>query len=156
MKAVSDTSPIILLDKAGHLWVLEKLFKEVIIPPAVDKEWLRPGGYKTPHWITVAQLSSDAAHNAERLAKKMDRGEAEAIALFQTVKADAVLIDDLKGRKEAESIGLPVVGTVGILVAAKRKGIIPEITPVINTLKKHRYYLSDEIFEKALALAGER
>lgn len=156
MKAVSDTSPIILLDKAGHLWVLEKLFKEVIIPPAVDKEWLRPGGYKTPHWISVSQLSSDAKHNAEKLAKKMDRGEAEAIALFQTVKADAVLLDDLKGRKEAEFMGLPVVGTIGILVAAKRKGIIPALAPVINVLKKHRYYLSDEVLEKALALAGER
>ena len=130
MKAVSDTSPVILLDKAGHLWVLEKLFKEVIIPPAVDKEWLRPGGYKTPQWISVSKLSSDARHNADKLAKKMDRGEAEAIALFQTIKADAVLLDDLKGRREAESMGLPVVGTIGILVAAKRKGIIPELAPV--------------------------
>lgn len=156
MKAVSDTSPIILLDKAGHLWILEKLFKEVIIPPAVDKEWLRPGGYKTPQWLSVGQLSSDAKHNAQKLAKKMDKGEAEAIALFQTIKADAVLLDDLKGRKEAELMGLPVVGTIGILVAAKRKGIIPELTPVINILKKHRYYLSDEVLEKALTLAGER
>jgi hypothetical protein len=45
MMAVSNTSPLILLDKVGHLFLLEQLFTKVIIPPAVDKEWLRPGGY---------------------------------------------------------------------------------------------------------------
>lgn len=156
MKAVSNTSPIILLEKAGHLWILEKLFKEIIIPPAVDKEWLRPGGYKLPDWLLVSQLSSKAKRNAEDLKKKIDKGEAEAIALFQTIKADRLLLDDLKARKQAKSMGLPVVGTIGILVTAKRKGIIPEITPVINTLKKHRYYLSDEILKAALLLANEK
>ncbi|MBI4746276.1 MAG: DUF3368 domain-containing protein [Deltaproteobacteria bacterium] len=59
-------------------------------------------------------------------------------------------------RSRHELLGLPVVGTIGILVAAKRKGIIPELAPIINVLKKHRYYLSEEVLEKALALAGER
>lgn len=141
MKAVSNTSPIILLEKAGHLWILEKLFKEVIIPPAVDIEWLRPGGYKVPNWLSVTKLSLEAKHNAENLKKKIDSGEAEAIALFQTIKADWLLLDDLKGRKQAKSMGLPVVGTIGILVTAKRKRIIPELTPIINTLKKQVLYL---------------
>jgi predicted nucleic acid-binding protein len=44
MLAVSDTSPLVLLDKAGHLWILGKIFEKVFIPPAVDAEWLRPGG----------------------------------------------------------------------------------------------------------------
>jgi predicted nucleic acid-binding protein len=48
MIAVSNTSPLILLDKAKCLWVLGKLFKKVIIPPAVNTEWLRPGGYVVP------------------------------------------------------------------------------------------------------------
>lgn len=156
MKAVSNTSPNILLEKAGHLWILEKLFKEVIIPPAVDKEWLRPGGHKVPQWLTVANLPSNAKHNADKLSMNLDRGEAEAIALFETIKADWLLLDDLKGRKQAKSLGLPVVGTIGILVTAKRKGIIPELGLIINTLKKHRYYLSDDVLEKALILAGER
>jgi hypothetical protein len=43
MMTVSNTSPLILLDKVGHLFLLEQLFQKVIIPPAVDKEWLRPG-----------------------------------------------------------------------------------------------------------------
>lgn len=52
MIAVSNTSPLILLDKTGYLWILERLFKKVIIPPAVDKEWLRPGGYIVPQWLS--------------------------------------------------------------------------------------------------------
>ncbi len=62
----------------------------------------------------------------------------------------------MKGRKEAISKGLPVTGTVGVLLAAKRKGFLPELGPVLDILKKHRYYLSDELLAKALQLAGEK
>ena len=57
MMAVSNTSPLILLDKVGHLFLLEQLFYKVTIPPAVDKEWLRPGGYSVPTWLSVEPLT---------------------------------------------------------------------------------------------------
>jgi predicted nucleic acid-binding protein len=57
MMAVSNTSPLILLDKVGHLFLLEQLFPKVIIPPAVDKEWLRPGGYSVPSWLSIEPLT---------------------------------------------------------------------------------------------------
>jgi predicted nucleic acid-binding protein len=53
MTAVSNTSPLILLEKTDYLWILEKLFTKVIIPPAVDREWLRPGGYVLPQWLAI-------------------------------------------------------------------------------------------------------
>jgi uncharacterized protein len=155
MTAVSNTSPLILLEKTDHLWILEKLFTKVLIPPAVDREWLRPGGYVLPQWLSVTALSRQAASVAEGLHQKIDVGEAEAIALFSTTKADWLLLDDLKGRTQAASMGLPVIGTVGILIIAKKKGLIPAIRPVLNILKKHRFYLSDEVLAKALALTGE-
>jgi uncharacterized protein len=155
MTAVSNTSPLILLEKTDHLWILEKLFTKVLIPPAVDREWLRPGGYVLPQWLSVTALSRQAASVAEGLHQKIDVGEAEAIALFSTAKADWLLLDDLKGRTQAASMGLPVIGTVGILIIAKKKGLIPAIQPVLNILKKHRFYLSDEVLAKALALTGE-
>jgi predicted nucleic acid-binding protein len=155
MIAVSDTSPLILLDKAEHLWILGNLFKKVIISPSVDKEWLRPGSYVVPEWLTVSPLSKKAKSIAEKLYKELDKGEAEAIALFKTIKADWLLIDDLKGRRHAKSLGLPVVGTAGLLITAKKRGIIPEIKPIFNALKKHRYYLSDDVLEKAIALSDE-
>lgn len=155
MTAVSNTSPLVLLDKAGHLWILGKLFEKVSIPPAVDAEWLRPGGYVVPQWLTVETLSPDTISVAQDLYQKIDKGEAEAIALFSSMKADFLLIDDLNGSRQAKAMGLPVVGTLGILIAAKRKGIIPEITTVLEILKQHRFYASDEVLKRALILAGE-
>ena len=156
MITVSDTSPIILLGKAGHLRLLEKLFRKIIIPPAVDTEWLRPGDYNTPKWISVEKLSPEAQHVAESLHNKIDKGEAEAIALSLALKAEWVLLDDLKARKQAQSMSLTVVGTVGILVSAKRKGMIHALRPILDALKRHRFYLSDDLLQKSLLLAGER
>lgn len=156
MKAVADTSPLILLEKAGCLWILGKLCQTVVIPPAVDQEWLRPGGYELPGWLHVSDLTPEAKITAEKLTEKLDKGEAEAIALFQSIGADLLLLDDLKGRKEAITRKLSVTGTVGVLVAAKRKGLIAELGPILDILKKQRYYLSDDLFAKALMLAGEK
>lgn len=155
MIAISNTSPLILLDKAEHLWILGNLFKKVIISPSVDKEWLRPVGYVMPEWMIVLPLSEKAKSIAKKLYKELDKGEAEAIALFKTIKADWLLIDDLKGRRYAKSLGLPVVGTAGLLIAAKQRGIIQQIKPIFDVLKKHRYYLSDDILKKAIDLANE-
>ena len=155
MIAVSNTSPLILLDKARHLWILGRLFSKVIIPPFVDKEWLRPGGYVVPDWLSVKSLSPEAESDAEKLHQDMDEGEAEAIALFRVMKADLLLLDDLKARRYAKSLGLPVAGTTGLLITAKQKGIIPEIKPVLDSLKKHKFYLSDEVLKKALIMANE-
>lgn len=155
MIAVSNTSPLILLDKAGHLWILGELFSKVIIPPFVDKEWLRPGGYVVPDWLSVKSLSNEAESEAAKLYQDMDKGEAEAIALFYVMKADLLLLDDLKARRYAKSLGLPVTGTTGLLITAKHKGIIPEIKPVLDILRSHKFYLSDEVIRKALTLADE-
>ncbi len=155
MIAVSNTSPLILLEKTGHLGVLGKLFEQVVIPPEVDKEWLRPGKYLVPDWLSVRNLSDSAVSYAESLCLKMDKGEAEAIALFSEIKADYLLLDDLKGRKYADSHGLPIAGTVGILITAKKKGLIPKLRPVLKVLKAQQIRLSDDVFRKALILANE-
>jgi predicted nucleic acid-binding protein len=155
MLVISDTSPLILLDKIGHLWILGKLFDKVIIPPAVHSEWLRPGGYITPEWLSVVLLSPDAENTARDLATKMDRGEAEAIALYTVHKTDFVLLDDLHGRKIAKSMDIPIVGTLGIITAAKQRGIIKDMKTVLDALQNNRFYITDEALRKALELAGE-
>jgi hypothetical protein len=155
MIAVSNTSPLILLDKIDHLWILGKLFQRVIISPAVNAEWLRPGGYKTPEWLSVNTLSPEATKSSIELSEKIDKGEAEAIALFSVMKADFLLLDDLKGRQTAKSFGFPVVGTIGILVSARKKGIIDNLPSVLEALQKHKFYITDEVLKKALALINE-
>ncbi len=155
MIAISDTSPLILLEKTGYLRILGKLFKSIVIPPAVDKEWLRSGCYIHPSCLSIITLSHEAELIADGLCQKMDKGEAEAISLFSDIKADWLLLDDLKSRKYAYSQNLPVTGTAGILITARKKGFIPELRPILESLKKQRLYLSDEVFQKALILADE-
>ena len=155
MIAVSNTSPLILLDKAKHLFVLGQLFKKVIIPDEVDKEWLRPGGYVVPKWLQIMSVPSEAQNKAKELCHAIDAGEAEAIALFSAIKANVLILDDLNGRRKAKALGFPVVGTVGILIRAKQKGIIPKLAPVLDTLKEYRFYIDDELLKYALTVAEE-
>lgn len=156
MTAISNTSPLILLDKVGHLSLLEQLFHTVIIPPAVDKEWLRPGGYSVPSWLIVEPLDPEARKIADELRTRIDPGEAEAIALASVKKAGWIILDDMKGRQHAKSIGLQVTGTLGILTVAKKKGMITALKPVLDMLRAHRFYIADDVLAAALALVGER
>ncbi len=155
MIAVSNTSPLILLDKADHLWVLGALFKNVIIPDAVNKEWLRPGGFIVPDWLQVMSVPKETSDLAKQLYQKIDSGEAEAIALFSALKSDVLILDDLNGRRQAKNLGYPVVGTIGILTKAKQRGIIQKLAPVLDLLKEHRFYIDDELRKSALALVNE-
>lgn len=155
MIAVSNTSPLILLDKIGHLWILGELFNNVIIPPAVDAEWFRPGGYKVPEWIATEQLMPEAQNVANDLHHKLDKGEAEAIGLFSVMNVNFLLLDDLNGRRLAKSMGFPVIGTLGLLISARQKGLINNLGATLEELQKHRFYIADEILKKALLLADE-
>ena len=71
------------------------------------------------------------------------------------MKADFLLLDDLKGRQTAKSLGFPVVGTVGLLVSARQKGIIDNLSATLDALQKHKFYITDEVLKKALALINE-
>jgi hypothetical protein len=156
MIAISNTSPLILLDKVDCLWVLGKLFEKVYISPSVNKEWLRPGDYITPQWIIVSDLDTNAISQAEKMCRWMDKGEADTIALSSVIQTDFLLLDDLKARRHTKALGLPVTGTVGVLVIAKRKGLVAEVKPLLEELKKHRFYLSDDIYAEALKLCSEK
>lgn len=155
MIAASNTSPLILLDNANHLWVLGKLFKKVVIPEAVNKECLRPGGYIVPDWLQVIPVPKETSYLAKQLYQKVDAGEAEAIALSSALKTDLLILDDLNGRRQAKDLGLPVVGTIGILTKAKQRGIIQKLAPVLDLLREHRFYIDDELRQSALALVHE-
>ena len=85
----------------------------------------------------------------------IDRGEAETVVLAEELNADAVLIDDRKARKIATLRGLNVIGTIGVLLNAKDKGLISEVKPLLEALTKREIRISKELYEHALELAHE-
>ena len=87
---------------------------------------------------------------------RLDRGEASVLALAKEHNARLVIIDEKKARGEARRIGLPVKGTVGILVEAKQKGLIDAIRPLLEALQDNGMYLEQSLVDKVLQLAGER
>jgi predicted nucleic acid-binding protein len=85
----------------------------------------------------------------------LDRGEAEVIALAQELGSDLVLIDERLARRHAKRLGLKLTGTLGVLLRAKRLGLIPSVSPSIEQLLEGGIRLSDSVISEALSLAGE-
>lgn len=154
---VSDTSPVISLVSIDRLDILDKLFKKIIIPRAVWNEFtafeneVETDKLKRFFSERVADISQN-----NNLLPIMDLGESEAIILYNEIKADFLIIDDLKARQIAEEMGVNCVGTLGILFKAKEKGLIKELrTLFIKLIENNRYY-SKIILNKLLNLSAEK
>lgn len=145
---VTDTTALIAFERLGRLDLLPALY-EVVAPEAVAREF----GAR-PSWLRVA-LVSDAARVAE-FAAVLDEGEAEAIALAVETAGCALLLDEARGRRVAKRLGLDVVGTLGVLVRAKRAGLLPAVGPLIAGLRnEHGFHVADAVVVSALREAGE-
>lgn len=153
MIVVSDTSCISNLLIIGHVDLLSQLFGEVIIPPAVDTE-LRHFHKEVPNFISVRAPTE--AERVSRLAREVDIGEAQAIALAHELKADRLLIDEKRGRTVAVREHLTVIGVIGILLIAKAKGLVPSVKPLIDRLQKEAgFRLAETVKKAALQQANE-
>lgn len=146
MNVTSDTSPLILLNKVSLLHILESIFGEINIPEAVDNEWLRPRCYNTPLFINTKSISLNYNSLLNTLLLNLDKGEAEAIVLAKQEASEFLIIDELKGRKIAKDYGLKVIGTCGILVDAKRRGLISQLKPILDELIRYRYRIDEELY----------
>lgn len=88
--------------------------------------------------------------------KELDKGEAEAIALALELKADALIIDELKGRNKAEQVGLRIIGLLGTLVEVKKEGLIPAVKPLMDDLvSKAGFKIRPALYQQVLKISGE-
>ena len=147
MKAVVDTSVLIALSCIGRLDLLRNLFTLVLAPRAVAEEYGEP----LPGWIKVLDVKNKQLVHA--LLELLHRGEAEAITLAIEADANIVILDDKKARSIARRLGLKMIGTVGILVLAKKQKLIDDIEAEINHLLQKSFYLSQDVITKALEIA---
>ena len=155
MNIVSDSSPLIALAKIGRLNLLEH---EIIVPKAVFEEITRSRrayARKLYKWGKNRVSVVKNRQAVEYLELVLDRGEAEVIVLAEELKADAVLIDDLKARKTAMLRGLTVVGTIGVLLDAKERGLVDDVKPLLDELIRKKIRISRELYNHALELAHE-
>ena len=156
---VSDTSPIRALDWIGRLDLLPRLYGTVLVPPTVASELLNTGPrFRRIDVTMISGLEVRYSVGSIPLAavQPLDAGEAEALTLAIEIGATHVLIDESDGRRAAGELGLIAVGTLGILLQAKDRGLVELIGPLIQSLRDGLgFFLSDFIVAYALEQAGE-
>jgi len=145
--AVVDSACLIGLERIGGLDLLPALIDPVMAPPAVELEF-----GPLPPWMIVQAPVDVGMVAALRLV--VDAGESEAIALAYE-RGIRIILDDRKAREAARRLGVPVTGTVGLLLKAKEAGVIPVIRPVLDTLDANQFRIGEALRAEALRLAGE-
>src|SRR5208283_5132227 len=139
---ISNSSPLIALSGIDQLHILKELWHEVVIPEAVYREVVtngigKPGADKAAaacsDWIKVVSVINRS------------EGEAGVIALGQEIKANLLLLDNREPRMFAKAVGLPVIGTVGIIKLAWQKGFIKRPTDELYKLRINGFWIDDEL-----------
>ena len=146
MVIVADTSPVNYLVVINQIGILPRLYKRVLIPPAVFDELTHPAApgpvrewtERRPDWLEVKSPKNTVA------LAQLDLGESQAIALASELGAGVVLIDELAGRKEATSRGLKVAGTLSVLDDADRAGLV-KFDDAIARLRKTSFRVSQAV-----------
>ncbi len=146
---ISDTSCLILLDKIGELYLLQKLFGRVITTQIVADEY----GKALPDWISIQD--SKNRKNQFVLEAALDKGDASAIALALEQKNCLLIIDELRGRKLAKQLGLTITGTLGVLAQAKQSGYISMLKPLLDKIEQTDFRLSEQLVQETLKQVGE-
>lgn len=151
MIVVSDASPLIALGRIGRLDLLQEIFGSLLVPDAVWEEVVVSGMQKlgadaveVATWISRQSVTDRDLVNLLR--HDLGAGEAEAIVLARECNADFLLIDEKLGRSAAKSLGLNVVGLVGVLIEARERGLITDAGSLMDRLHNEAgFWISEEL-----------
>lgn len=157
--AVVNASPLIFLARGGHLDLLGKLAKRTIVPQPVFTELQARGDTDRTvqalvrcQWMEIVNAPPIPA---DVQSWGLGLGESSVLALAQQHPSATVVMDDLAGRRCATSVGLPVLGTLGVILNAKQKGLVPLARPIMEDLVRSGMYLSRDLLDQVLGLVGE-
>ena len=157
MILVADCSALIALSVCESLVLLEELFEIVVVPETVYHEATRPD--KKEAQALKLFLQGKVRHVDLQgyvfLDAFADAGETEAMLLYKQLSADKLLIDDRRGRKVAKINHINTIGSLGVLLAAKEKGLVAEIAPILRKIASSDIYLSQQLIAMVVHLAGE-
>lgn len=150
MTVVADTSPLNYLILIEEIDLLEKLYAQVLIPRSVYEELhaietpekVRTWIANPPMWLRVITVPSSTDDSLQGL----HLGEREVLVLGLQEKTDAAIIDERRGREEAEKRGLKVIGTLGVLVAAHANRLL-DLGGAIERLRQTTFHVSPKLLE---------
>jgi len=157
---VADASPLINLARADQFDLLPAFFGKIVIAQAVYEEvveggWGRDGSreVKDAAWIEIREPKDDLAMRA--LATELGEGEAASIVLAQELQAALLLMDEIRGRRIAQQLGLNIQGTLGLLARAKREGRIDNLKRHLDLLIERGTWIDAGLYAEVLRLMGE-
>ncbi len=144
--------------KLSKLDILKVLYGSINIPHAVFLE-VEAGKNKDYYkdlsnldWIKIIEIQDK---QSVKYFLDLDSGEAEAIVLATEIKADLIIMDEKLGRFHAKHADIKVTGTIGVLIKAKKEGLIKELKPFLYELIRKEVWLSDKLINEILKQVGE-
>jgi predicted nucleic acid-binding protein len=146
---ISDASPLIAFAAIGELEILRQLYGRVEITDIVKGEIFA----ELPAWIEVSTSYDPTQYNILKL--ELDAGEASAIALALESPGSKIILDESKGRSVAKRLGVPVIGTLGIIIKAKEEALIHSGRDILDKLEKHGFWISEQLKTQVLERMGE-
>ena len=146
---IPDTSCLIFLEKIGEIQILKELYSRVVTTNEITKEYI----YSLPKWIKISDAREKQYQKV--LEQIVDKGEASIMVLALETAESVVAIDDLKARKLAKSLDLQITGTLGIIVKAKKAGLIKSTKECITKLREVDFRISEKIAKEIIKLSGE-
>lgn len=158
--AAINASPLIYLARVGRLDLLRILPAPITVPALVAQE-VAAGVPREPAVEAIAEAAwLEVVHVVPPVPEEIGTwdlgpGESAVLSWARSRPGALAVMDDLQGRRCANSLGVPVMGTLAVLLAAKRTGRIDAIRHVVQELLANRMYLSERIVREVLAAAGE-
>jgi predicted nucleic acid-binding protein len=155
---VANASPIIVLAKCGYLDLLSKLSREVLIPPAVVDEIVAGPPADPARQFVENGWGARAIPRLvalELLEWGLGPGETSVLALAVECAPAIAVLDDAAARTCAKAIGMPVIGSLGVILRAKKHGLLPSAADAMKLLCDAGLYLDNETVRSALQHVGE-
>lgn len=152
MRVISNSSPLIALTQIDRLDLLHQLYACIWIPPAVASE-VEPVITSLPDWILIRDLEQDP--HPKTVSAAISPAEREVISLGWELAAALLILDEPPARQLAESLGFRVIGTVGLLLAAKRRELLDRVKPELDRLRAVRFFSRRDLYDEAVSEAGE-
>jgi len=156
---IIDASPLIFLTKANQLDLLQQVVNgEVLVPVAVEAEIQQYGekdvtvqALAKTSWLFVVKTPPVSIIDSYHLGA----GESAVLSWAYVTPNTEAILDDLAARRCASALKIPVRGTLGLVLIAKQRGLIPVAKPIVEQLLQSGMYLSSKVINQALALVGE-